>query len=218
MATHILVIGATGQSGLDFCTAALKDGYKLTLYLRNPSKLPAEISGNKDVTVVKGTLEDEAAVKQVIASGATIFISFAGPVGSSKGTPVTDFHRFALPLLVEHKYQRALILCTPSYHAPKDKGGLKWRLSVMLIKIIGGSAYQEFSGLGALVASQDTAALKWTIFRVGFLGNGEVKPVKATFTGSGEDGIGISRKSIAAWVLAEIKEEKWVGEAPLLCN
>jgi hypothetical protein len=52
-----------------------------------------------------------------------------------------------------------------------------------------------------------------------FLGNGEVKSVTATFAGSGKDGIFLSKKSIAAWVLSEIGEEsEWVGKAPVLCN
>jgi hypothetical protein len=58
----------------------------LTLYVRNPDKLPADLSGNANVTVVKGTLEDEAGLHKVTASGATVFVSFAGPVSTSKGT------------------------------------------------------------------------------------------------------------------------------------
>jgi hypothetical protein len=62
-------------------------------------------------------------------------------------------------------------------------------------------------------------SLKWTLFRVGFLGNGEERRVTATYTGSGKDGMMISRKSIASWVLREIGEEsEFVGKAPFICN
>ena len=108
---------------------------------------------------------------------------------------------------------------TCSYPAPEDLGGLKWKASVFLIKIIGGSAYQEFNGLGTFVASQDASKLKWTLFRVPFLGNGEAAPVKATYTGSGEDGMFLSRKSMAAWVLQEMGEEsEWIGKTPAINN
>lgn len=76
----------TGQSGLDFITAALKAGHKLTLYVRNPDKLPKEISDNENVTIVKGRLDDEDGLKKATSSGATVFVSFAGPVSRSKGT------------------------------------------------------------------------------------------------------------------------------------
>jgi hypothetical protein len=122
------------------------------------------------------------------------------------------------PLLIVAHYERALVLGTCSWTAPEDLGGLKWKAAIMLIKIIGGSAYQEFNGLGAFVASTSVEDLKWTLFRVPFLGNGEAKPVTATYTGTGLDGMFLSRSSIAKWVLEEMKEGEWIGQAPTLCN
>lgn len=123
------------------------------------------------------------------------------------------------PLLIAHQYERAMVLCTPSYPAPQDEGAIKWRLSVAAIKVIGGSAFDEFHGLGSFVANQDISQLKWTVFRVPFLGNGPEKPVNATYTGSGTDGMFLSRKSLAGWVLKEMNvDSQWIGEAPVLSN
>jgi len=127
--------------------------------------------------------------------------------------------KLIFPLLIANNFQRALVLGTCSFPAPQDKGAWKWSASVTLIKIIGGSAYDEFHGLGQYVTSQDVNKLKWTLFRVPFLRNGEARDVKASFTGSGEDGMFLSRKSIAEWVLREMSEEsEWVGKAPVLSN
>lgn len=127
--------------------------------------------------------------------------------------------KLLFPLLIEHNFKRALVLGTCSFTAPSDKGAWKWSASILLIKIIGGSAYDEFRGLGELVTSQDVSKIKWTLFRVPFLGNGAEKPVTATFTGTGKDGMFLSRKSIGAWMLKELGEEsEWVGKAPVLCN
>lgn len=38
------------------------------------------------MSVIEGTLEDEEGLKKAAVSGATVFVSFAGPVSSSKGT------------------------------------------------------------------------------------------------------------------------------------
>lgn len=103
MTSHILVLGATGksfdglywhiivdhflgQSGLDFCSAALQEGHTLTLYLRNPDKLPADIANNANVSVIKGTFDDVSGLERAAACGASVFISFAGPTANSKGT------------------------------------------------------------------------------------------------------------------------------------
>ena len=75
-----------GQTGIDFCNAALPLGHKLTLYVRTPSKVPKEISDNENVTIIQGTLEDEEGLKKAAACGASIFVSFAGPTYGSKGT------------------------------------------------------------------------------------------------------------------------------------
>lgn len=54
--------------------------------------------------------------------------------------------------------------------------------------------------------------------RVPFLTNGAVKPTVATIIGSGEDGLSLSRKSLAVWLLKELEEEKWIGKAPALSS
>ncbi|KAK2811642.1 hypothetical protein FQN50_001984 [Emmonsiellopsis sp. PD_5] len=219
MAAHILVLGATGQSGVEFCKAALSQGHTLTLYVRSPDKLPPEISNSANVSVVKGTLEDIPSFERAVASGPTIFVSFAGPGPGAKGTPITDAMKRIFPILVASQYERAMVLGTCSYSAPQDNIGLKWKATIILIKIIGGSAYDEFRGLGEFVASQDVSQLKWTLFRVPFLHNGPSSPVTAAYPGSGNDGMTLSRKSLANWVLDNIAgDSKWVGKTPLLSS
>jgi len=54
--------------------------------------------------------------------------------------------------------------------------------------------------------------------RVPILTNGAAKPVVATIAGSGEDGLLLSRKSFAVWLLKELEEGKWIGKAPVLSS
>lgn len=127
--------------------------------------------------------------------------------------------KLIFPLLIANRFERAMVLGTCSFTTPEDRGALKWKLSIVLIKIIGGSAFDEFKGLGRFVTSQDEARLKWTLFRVPFLGTGPEAPVLATFTGSGDDGMFLSRKSLAAWVLRELSSTSdWIGKAPAISN
>lgn len=127
--------------------------------------------------------------------------------------------KLIFPLLAAHNFHRALILGTCSFTAPQDKGAWKWTASVALIKMIGGSAYDEFRGLGEFVTRQDLKDVKWTLFRVPFLTKGDAATVRACFTGEGGDGMFLSRKSIAEWALREMGEgSEWVGKAPVLSN
>lgn len=123
------------------------------------------------------------------------------------------------PILVSHNYQRAMILSTFSFPSPHDKPSLKWKAPIALIKLIAGSAYREFNGLGSYVTSQDVTQLKWTLFRVPFLTNSPDIPVVATYLGSGKDGMLLSRKSLATWILKEMSEDsEWIGKEPFLSN
>lgn len=88
----------------------------------------------------------------------------------------------------------------------------------MLVKLLAGSAAAEMRGIGETITAIPTDTLRWTLFRVGWLNNGPAKPVTATYTGSGQDGLGISRASIAQWVIEEIDREQFVGKAPYICN
>lgn len=123
------------------------------------------------------------------------------------------------PILIVNNYKRALVLGTCSFSDLQDKSSLKWKASILLFKTIAGSAYQEFNEFGAFVSSQDVSQLKWTFFRVPFLTNSPAASVNATFVGSGSDGMSLSRKSMAAWVLNQLPEDsEWVGKAPTLSN
>lgn len=68
----------------------------LTIYARNPTKLPAEIRDHTKVTVVEGQLDNEVALKKAVDAGARVFISFAGPVMGSKGTVSSPWPWFRL--------------------------------------------------------------------------------------------------------------------------
>jgi len=48
---QIVVFGGTGIMGLAFCQYALDNGHELTIYARNPSKLPEEVSSKKSAKV-----------------------------------------------------------------------------------------------------------------------------------------------------------------------
>jgi len=51
MGKRVLVLGATGPLGIHICEEGLKHGYNLTVYARNPDKLPKDIVEHTNVKV-----------------------------------------------------------------------------------------------------------------------------------------------------------------------
>jgi hypothetical protein len=152
---------------------------------------------------------------------------------------VTDFYEKLYKLALEEpssKVRRTLILNTASYKHPGDGSRWIWRLLVSLIHKFLPDAYREVNATGNLTSVQPVDKLGWTLFRcvcgastncmnvadlyfrVPFLTNGTAKPTIATIAGSGEDGLILSRKSLAVWLLTELEEGKWIGKAPFLSS
>lgn len=79
--------------------------------------------------------------------------------------------------------------------------------------------YREMISVGEYITSLPAEdGVKWTLFRVGGLKNGEERAVQTTYLGSGRDAMWISRASVARWVLDESLKENCVGEMPYICN
>jgi len=53
-----------------------------------------------------------------------------------------------------------MILGPHHFHRQKIEAALKWRASIMLVKLIWKSAYDEFKALGTYVTAQDVDQLK----------------------------------------------------------
>ncbi|KAJ9625995.1 hypothetical protein H2204_010294 [Knufia peltigerae] len=219
MGKHLLVLGATGPSGLDFCDAALESGHSLTVYARNPSKLPGRIAKNPNVAVIQGQFDDVEGLRNAASCGADACVSFLGPmIPSWGGSHLVDGYKILIPLLIEHDVQRALFLSTPSYVVAKDHWSLAWYLATGIVWLLFNSAWHDVVDCSEYVASQPTDKLRWTLFRLPNLKSGPAGPAKTAFRGDGNDGWNLDRKTLAIWVLNEIEQEKWVGEAPIVFN
>ncbi|KAI5360572.1 Putative NAD(P)-binding domain, NAD(P)-binding domain superfamily [Septoria linicola] len=231
MPHHFLVLGATGPSGIIFLETALQAGHNLTVYARSPEKLPQHIrslalstNASPQVQIIKGNFDasSKSALTQAIRSGATHLVSFAGPAIPAKGTPITEFYEKVLyPLIQEDEeatIKRVMVLSTPSFKVPNegDRFSIKWWFGVQFVYWLFGSAWAEVNGIGN--ATKALNGLEWTVFRVPGLTNGHAGAVRAGYVGVKGDGMVLSRKSMAVWVLQEVDERKWVGKSPAISN
>ncbi|KAJ9503089.1 hypothetical protein H2202_001243 [Exophiala xenobiotica] len=137
---HILLLGATGASGLVFIDAVLETTTtrmpKLTLYIRpgSKSKLPASATsnlGNGNIRIVEGHLDDVQALREALSASSsstnpgssfqpvTTVISFLGAYLSLKAVftrdkshPIADaFQNAVLPTIIK--------TCNPNASPPR---------------------------------------------------------------------------------------------------
>src|SRR5436305_14242764 len=123
---NLTVFGATGGVGREVVTQALDAGHHVTVYVRNPDKLPL---AHPNLTVISGEFTDREAVQRAV-SGADAVISALGPSLDRKATgmPLGEGTRTILEALRAEGVERYLGMATPSLRDPRDTASLLGRI------------------------------------------------------------------------------------------
>ncbi|CRG87023.1 hypothetical protein PISL3812_04037 [Talaromyces islandicus] len=226
----ILILGATGGSGIAFVEEALKlpSPPNLVLYVRTASKLPARLSSHPKVSVVTGYLHDYNTLDSALkAHHVTTVVSFLGAYASisamitrATDTPIANCFPGIISAMKQHGVRRLLALSTPSYWVEgKDVGTWKLSMYSILPKVMVPQGNAEMVKIAENV-NELGEDLDWTIFRIPHLtdGPGDVS-VWAGYAGPDHKGsLDLSRRSMGRWVIGEISERTWIKEAPFLGN
>ena len=178
---HILLLGATGASGLAFIDAALEKTQmpKLTLYVRpgSKAKLPASATNNPNpaMRIVQGQLDDVRALREALSGSSTdpafppvtTVVSFLGAYLSFKAVftrdqshPIADALQSAvLPAVKTYNISRILVLSTPTAfcHASESKNmPWKWWFYTWLPRLLAPQGNAEMKGIAEAVVKAGT--------------------------------------------------------------
>ncbi|KAL1741534.1 hypothetical protein HDZ31DRAFT_45245 [Schizophyllum fasciatum] len=222
MAERILILGATGPSGLEIVRAALRDvpDAKLVLYVRSPQKLGEEIKTHPSITIVEGTLEDDAALERAL-QGVDAILSALGPSGPShpKDAPIAQFYKKLLNKMRERGIKRFLALGTASAPDPAhDRFSLVWKAMVLTIYTFYYAGYSEFHTLGEILRGPEGKGIEWTMARVPWLTDDDNTETIAGYIGDGKTGLRLARKGFAKFMVGELKKREWVGKMPAISS
>ncbi|KAH8586622.1 NmrA family protein [Bisporella sp. PMI_857] len=218
MPKKVLILGATGPTGLLTARKALEHDHIVTIYARNPSKVPTDISDVANVKIFGGDLTDAEGLSKAI-EGQDVIVSLLGPAGRVEGTPFTDAYLLIFSLMKRWGVKRILAMGTPSITDPEDGFSIWAFLGVTLIRIIVNSAYKEIVGVGKVFETEATKdRLDWTIFRLGFLSNGAPQASKAGYVGQNGWVMKNQRADVASWLVNEVEKDnsKWIRKRPSL--
>ena len=241
---HLLILGASGASGLALLEQVLRLGDSaplLTLYIRasGRSKLPKTIDGQPNIRIVEGALSDRKNIAKALSpddhkSGfpkVTTVISFLGAYVSlhhlltrSKPTPISEaFETAILPAMNEQGVKRIFALSTLSaFQYPEEARKMTWYYWFQMLqpRIIVPQGDAEMRGIAnaVVVAGAQNPELEWTVYRVPYLTDSKavLKISAGTLFEDFAGGTTLSRPAMVKWVLDELVERKHVRKAPLL--
>ncbi|KAF2498910.1 NAD(P)-binding protein [Lophium mytilinum] len=226
--SNILVLGATGATGLIFTRLALKQSPAptLTLFARSKARVPAEFSASSHVRIVEGALTDPVALSTAMKDVTTV-ISFLGAyptvsalIARTKTTPIADAFPHVFDAMRGAGVKRIFALSTPAFEVPGEVRSWGWYLSMKMPPLIVPQGHAEMKGIAEQVAAQTD--LDWTVFRVPFLedekGGPEKEVVVGTLSPEFKGKTTLSREGLCRWLLGEIEKREWVKKAPVLGN
>ena len=219
---HLAIFGGTGPSGQCVIEEALSRNYTLTIFARNPSKLPPNISSSPSVTIIQGSLSDRDALTRAI-HGSDAVLSTLGPTLSvstainglrDHSTPLTEGYKLILEVMRSEGVKRLIALGTVSNSTDQDGQSLVKTGMVTAVWVFLHSAWRDVVELGKVI--QGSEGMEWTIARVARLTGGNGGEVQAGFVGKEGTGVCLARKDLAKWYLDELENGKWIHQMPVV--
>jgi putative NADH-flavin reductase len=209
---RILLIGGTGETGLQVIRQALQRRLDVTAVLRSPQKLGALADA---VTLFPGNVFDPKVIGAA-AAGCTAVLSTLGSRAGLLGRGATTVYSqaaTALATAMPRAGVRRLVFCTSAGVEPHDPGEvLPYRLIAKPLFLQ--RAYDDMTLAERVITNSD---LDWTLVRPSRLTNrpgGAGYRVSPRFRAAG--GTAIARTDVAAFMLDQVTDNSWTGKTPTL--
>lgn len=208
---RLLVIGGTGGTGQAITRAALAAGHEVTALVRVETKAREILPG---ATLVEGDVRDREALLRAL-SGCDAVISALGTRKIQLVARVT-VHSEGTRTLVDAMRQSRVrrLVCITGVGAGDSAGHggfvYDWLIKPVLLRTI----YDDKDRQEALVRS---SGLDWIIVRPAVLTDGDVTGrTVATINLQDIHGGSITRADVAAFVVAQVSSDEWLGKTPLI--
>lgn len=206
----IAVFGASGKIGRLFVQQAIDEGHSVNVYTRTTPNIPV----SDKVMVFVGELSDTDKIRRAV-KGTDAVVSLLGPPlkRTYPGMPIAEGHRNIVAALEAESINRFITIATPSIKFHRDKTSIATVLPGILARLFFPKPYKEIVEVGEIVKSTD---LQWTIVRfIAPVDRIRTASTKVTF-GEGKIKFAISRQAIAAFILKELSENRYLGSMPII--
>ncbi|MDP9796047.1 putative NADH-flavin reductase [Catenuloplanes nepalensis] len=162
----LTVLGATGGTGVQVLRRAAAAGHDVTAVVRDPSRLPSDLSG---LTVVTANAMDPDAIGDAI-SGRDAVVSAMGPrEGRAPTTVCADSAAAIVTAMRRHGVRRLAVVSNSGMHVDNQDGPFTRYVVKPILKRVLAHAYADMRRMEDLVAA---TGLDWTIVRPPMLTDG----------------------------------------------
>lgn len=208
---NLAIFGATGRTGQHLLRMALDQGHRVSVLVRDPAKIGIQ---SERLRVIQGKLDDPDCISQTVA-GAQVVLSVLGPVHNKPAFDVSRGTQAILHAMEAEGVRRLIISTGAGVGDPGDAPRLFNHLMNALVKIAAGNVYADMVRTVDLVRASN---LDWTVVRVPRLTDSPATgQVKAGMVGKGT-GPSITRADLAAFMLEQAGDQRYIRQAPAISN
>lgn len=205
---RLVVFGATGKTGQEIVKQALKQGYEVTAFVRDPAKVTLEHGDLKNIT---GDIFDITAVAQAI-QGQDAVICALGTSELGKTTLRSEGTAIIIDAMNEKHVNRLVVV---SAMGVAESWSTLSFVNKLFFATLLRSAQQDHEKQEVVVKESD---LDWTIIRPSGLTD---TPLTGSYS-IGENILGktsrIARADVAHAILIELDDNAFVHKAPTITN
>ena len=206
----IAVFGATGRTGKPFTELALTEGYQVRALLRTPSKLEIQ---NPNLQLIQGDLADAAKVEETIrGTEAVLLLVGMSPSVRSPADIRSVMTRNVLTAMQKADVMRVIRLASfVGAKDEKDKVGFGMKL---MQSFYNKNVVQDETASTNLIKQSN---LDWTIVRNSMIFTSAPKGAyTAGYFGEGKNSV--TAGDLAAFILEELKNGKYIRQMPFVHN
>ena len=207
---RILVIGATGPTGQQIVEQGLAQGHEITALVRNPDKLEMQ---NNSLRLMKGDILDSGSLATAVQQQQAVISS----LGTKKISlePVTLFSEGTKNLLqAMEMYSVKRLICITGIGAGDSKGHGGFLYDKLILPLVLKRIYDDKDRQEAEIRRSN---LNWTIVRPGLLTDEPATGKYRVLTDlTGVTAGKISRADVAAFVLQQLTDDRYLQQTPLI--
>jgi putative NADH-flavin reductase len=207
---HITIFGATSPTGRLLVEKALAQGHEVTAFVRSPANFPLQ---HERLTLATGDAFDAASVEKAV-QGAQAVLSAIGPKGKPAAITAPITHNIAAAMK-KHGAKRLVVVSVGGISVAQDRRVGFDRLLSGLLKLL---LREAFDDRQKQLQVLENSGLEWVAVRVPRLL--DAPATGQVYAGYWQAGVGFSltRADLADFMLAQLHEDTWLRQAPVVCN
>jgi len=206
----VAIFGGTGQTGRFVVEKALAAGHEVKVLARTPSKLALQ---HENLHVLAGDVLDAERVDEVI-TGTDAVISILAPPSNEPTYIISQGMENIIDAMKRHGVQRIVASAGAGVRMPDDQPNVIDKVVGVALNVFSKHVVED---MRRVVAKLQASGLDWTVVRAPKLTD---KPAQGNLKVGyvGEIDPFLAREDMAAFMLEQVNESRWVGKAPALSN